>query len=347
MIWMKLPRKLSIASVCALVVFFGCKRGQESTTDQPTASFGIIERLDPSLNEVISETAEIEVIAEGHAWTEGPLWVPDHNMLLFSDIPPNKVFKWTETGGVEEYLFPAGYTGEEPSGRAEPGSNGLLLRADGKLVLCQHGDRCIALMDAPLDQPAPKFIPLVSLYEGKKLNSPNDAVFDRAGNLWFTDPPYGLPRNVDDPTKELPFQGVFRATPAGEVRLLTDSITRPNGIALAPDEQTLVIANSDPQKAVWYAYNVSPEGTLSGGRIIYDATEEGKTTPGLPDGLKFDSRGNLFATGPGGVWIFNEDAKVIGKIRLEHPTSNCALTPDDKVLFIANNDRVLRVRLRE
>jgi gluconolactonase len=346
---MKPPLNHSIAALCVVLALYSCGRAsqeKEGTTDDSSTSVGTIERLDASLNAIIDENAEIEVIAEGHTWTEGPLWVPMHNMLLFSDIPPNKVYKWTEAGGVEEYLQPSGYTGTGPSGRKEPGSNGLVLRADGRLVLCQHGDRCIAVMDAPLDQPAPKFIALVSSYEGKKLNSPNDAIFDRAGNLWFTDPPYGLPQNVDDSTKELPFQGVFRATPQGEVRLLTDTITRPNGIALTPDEQTLVVANSDPQKAVWYAYHVTPEGTLSQGRILYDATEESKTARGLPDGLKFDRMGNLFASGPGGVWIFNPDGKLIGRIRLSDPASNCALTPDDKVLFITNDDRVLRVRLR-
>lgn len=341
------PSKLSIAALFAALTLYGCGRGSgDEQASDSTASFGTIERLDPSLNEIIAEDADIQVIAEGHTWTEGPLWVPVHNMLLFSDIPPNKVFKWTEAGGVEEYLFPSGYTGTEPSGRAEPGSNGLILRNDGRLVLCQHGDRCLAVMDAPLDQPEPKYIALVSSYDGKKLNSPNDAIFDRASNLWFTDPPYGLPK-VDDPTKELPFQGVFKATPDGEVLLLTDTITRPNGIALTPDEQTLVIANSDPQKAAWYAYDVTPEGNISNGRILYDATEEAKTSPGLPDGLKFDKEGNLFASGPGGVWIFNPNGKLIGKIRLSDPASNCAFTPDDKVLFITNDDRVLRVRLRE
>lgn len=347
---MKAPRKLLIAPLFAVLVFSGCGRGSsdaDTTAESSSTSIATIERLDPALDEVVAENADIQVIAEGHTWTEGPLWVPMHNMLLFSDIPPNKVYKWTQAGGVEEYLFPSGYTGTEPSGRAEPGSNGLVLRNDGRLVLCQHGDRCIAVMDAPLDNPAPKFIPLVSSYEGKKLNSPNDAIFDRAGNLWFTDPPYGLPQNVDDSTKELPFQGVFRATPQGEVRLLTDTITRPNGIALTPDEQMLVVANSDPQKAVWYAYDVTPEGTITRGRVLYDATEDAKTARGLPDGLKFDKKGNLFASGPGGVWIFNPDGKLIGKIRVTDPASNCALTPDDKVLFITNDDRVLRVRLRE
>lgn len=342
-------RKFTIVSLCMALALAGCARksGEDRTAaEEASGPFGSIERLDPSLSEVVAEDAGIQVIADGHTWTEGPLWVAQHNMLLFSDIPPNKIYKWTEAGGVEEYLSPSGYTGTEPSQSEEPGSNGLLLRGDGRLVLCQHGDRRISVMDAPLDQPAPKFIALVSSFDGKQLNSPNDAIFDRAGNLWFTDPPYGLPRNVDDPTKELPYQGVFRATPQGEVRLLTDTLTRPNGIALSPDEQTLIVANSDPLKANWYAYDVAPDGTLSNGRILYNATEEAKTARGLPDGLKFDRKGNLFATGPGGVWIFNPDGKLIGKITVPYPASNCAFTPDDKILFVTNDDRVLRVRLR-
>lgn len=348
---MKPHQKLPIAVLSAALTLCACGRGEKNTTNatpedaaDPVAT---IERLDPSLNAIIVENPDIQVIAEGHSWTEGPLWVPMHNMLLFSDIPQNKVYKWTEAGGIEEYLSPSGYTASAPSGRAEPGSNGLILRNDGQLVLCQHGDRCIAVMDAPLDQPAPKFTALVSSYEGKKLNSPNDAIFDRAGNLWFSDPPYGLPKNVDDSTKELPYQGVFRVSTEGEVRLLTDTITRPNGLAFTPDEKTLIIANSDPQKAVWYAYDVTPDGNLSNGRIFYDVTEEAKSEHGLPDGLKFDSQGNLFASGPGGIWIFNPDGKLIGKIRVSEPASNCAFTPDDKVMFITNDSRVLRVRLRD
>lgn len=334
------------ALLIGVLLFSGCKNNQTENQNTEAVSFGSIERLDPSLNAIIDEAATIEVIAEGHTWTEGPLWVPQHNMLLFSDIPPNKIFKWTEANGVEEYLTPSGYTDAATSTSKEPGSNGLLLNNANQLVLCQHGDRQVAVMDAPLDQPAASFVPIVSEYEGKKLNSPNDAIFDSNGNLWFTDPPYGLPGNADDPTKEIPFQGVYLVTQDGKVTLLTDSLTRPNGIALTPDEKTLVVANSDSEKAIWYAFDVTPENSLSNPRIFHDATEAGKSERGLPDGLKFDRQGNLFATGPGGVWIFNPAGTLIGKIKVNDPASNCAFSDDGKVLFITNDDRVLRVKLR-
>lgn len=334
------------ALLFGVLLLTGCRDKQTGEQSTEAVAFGTIERLDPSLNAIIDEAATVEVIAEGHTWTEGPLWVPQHNMLLFSDIPPNKVFKWTEANGVEEYLTPSGYTGEKTSTSPEPGSNGLILNNANQLVLCQHGDRQVAVMDAPLDQPAPIFVPIVSEYEGKRLNSPNDAIFDSDGNLWFTDPPYGLPGNVDDSTKEIPFQGVYKVSPDGKVTLLTDSLTRPNGIALSPDEKVLVVANSDSEKAIWYAFDVTGENSLSNARIFHNATEAGKQERGLPDGLKFDAQGNLFATGPGGVWIFNPAGTLIGKIKVNDPTSNCAFSGDGKVLYITNDDRVLRVKLR-
>lgn len=336
-----------LALFAAVLLLSACKNNKTENQNADTSSFATVERLDALLDAVIDDGFSVEVIAEGHTWTEGPLWVPQHNMLLFSDIPPNKIFKWTAADGVEEYLFPSGYTGSEPSTSREPGSNGLVLNNAGQLVLCQHGDRRVSVMDAPLDQPAALFIPLVSGYEGKKLNSPNDVIIDRAGNLWFTDPPYGLPGNADDPGKELPFQGVYHVTPDGTVTLLTDSITRPNGLALSPDEKMLVVANSDADKAMWYAFDVTQEHALTNARVLYDATAAGKSEQGLPDGLKFDSKGNLFATGPGGVWIFDPAGMLIGKIKVNDPASNCALSSDEKVLFITNDDRVLRVTLRK
>jgi gluconolactonase len=339
-------KKISLITplVAAALLFSGCQSKNET---EVAASFGTIERLDEALNSIIDEDAVIEVIAEEHVWTEGPLWIPQHNMLLFSDIPPNKIYKWTEEKGVEEYLTPSGYTGSVPSTSPEQGSNGLILRSDNKLVLCQHGDRRVSVMDAPLDQPAASFIPIVHEYEGRKLNSPNDATFASDGDLFFTDPPYGLPGNVDDPTKEIPFQGVYHVSSDGVVTLLTDSLTRPNGIALTPDEKTLVVANSDSDKAIWYAFDVTPDDSLTNARVFYDATPAAKTERGLPDGLKFDGNGNLFATGPGGVWIFDPSGKLLGKIKVDDPTSNCAFSEDDKTLFITNDDRVLRVRLRK
>lgn len=177
---------------------------QKNETQKTYPTTGSIERLDPKLDALIPKDAKIEILAEGFDWSEGPLWVPQHNMLLFSDIPPNKIFKWTEAGGSEEYLHPSGFTGASTDAR-EPGSNGLLLDKEERLVLCQHGDRRMARMEVPLEAPASKFVSIADKWEGKRFNSPNDAVFARNGDLFFTDPPYGLPKQEADPDKEIPF----------------------------------------------------------------------------------------------------------------------------------------------
>ncbi|RAV28920.1 SMP-30/gluconolactonase/LRE family protein [Sinomicrobium soli] len=305
---------------------------------------GSIERSDPGLDAIIDHTARAEVIAEGFTWSEGPLWVEPEQMLLFSDVPENTVYKWTENGGTEIYLKPSGYTGTIPGHSKEPGSNGLLLNAGGKLVLCQHGNRQVARMEAPLDEPEPVFHTLADRYNGKKLNSPNDAVYNSKGELFFTDPPYGLPaQNDNDPTKEIDFNGVYKVTADGQVVLLTDKITRPNGIALFPGEKKLLIASSDSNAANWYV--LDPENTEKEPELFYSATDKRKGLKGLPDGLKIDSRGIVYASGPGGIWIFDRKGKVLGKIRLQEPASNVALSGDEKTLYITNDMYVLRVRL--
>jgi gluconolactonase len=308
-------------------------------------TIGSIERLDPALDAIMKPDAKAEIIADGFDWSEGPVWISDQKMLLWSDIPPNKIYKWTEAGGKELYLTPSGYTSDVKRG-GEVGSNGLILH-DGKLVLCQHGDRRMAYMDAPLSAPQPKFVTIADKYQGKKINSPNDAVYRSNGDLFFTDPPYGLEKNVDDPLKEIRFQGVYKVTPKGEVTLLVDSITRPNGIGFTPDEKTLIVANSDGAKAVWYMFSVGADDKLTPAGLLYDATEAGKTEKGAPDGFKIDKQGNIFATGPGGIWIFNKDKKLVGKIKLTESASNVALGEDEKTIFITNDMYVLRVKLRD
>lgn len=317
-----------------------------SCTQKEVKTIGSIERIDPALDNLVNPDAKVEVIAEGFDWSEGPLWLESQNILIFSDVPKNTVHQWSEEKGLSVYLKPSGYTGNASPYSREEGSNGLTLNNEGKLVLCQHGDRKVSLMDAPLDAPASKFVPLADNYEGKRLNSPNDAVFRSNGDLFFTDPPYGLPNNVEDSTKEIPFQGVFKAT-GGVLTLLTDSVTRPNGIAFFPGEKTLLVANSDPNKAIWYAFDLQENDSLTNARIFYDATENAKTDKGLPDGLKIDNQGNVFATGPGGVWIFNSDGKLLGKIRIPEATSNCAFSPDQKTLYITADMYIVRVKLRD
>lgn len=317
--------------------------------EQPTAptylSAGKIERLHPSLDSIIAPDAKIEVLAEGFKWSEGPLWIAAGEYLLFTDIPPNRVMRWKEGEGVSLYLTPSGYTGKASRG-GEPGANGLLLDAAGQLVLCQHGDRRVVRMNAPLDRPAPEFVTLADRWNGKRFNSPNDAVFDRQGNLYFTDPPYGLEKQAEDPAKEIPFQGVYRLRPDGTVVLLLDSLTRPNGIAFSPDEKTLYVANSDPAKAIWMAYEVQPDGSLKNGRLFHDATSKvSDAMPGLPDGLKVSPDGIVFATGPGGVWIFGADGAALGRIDTGQPTANCAFGNNGKALYLTANNYLMRVWL--
>lgn len=325
-----------------LILVMGCNNPKPK---QQHPTIGSIERLDPALDAIVDTNAKAEIIAEGFEWSEGPLWVEDEQMLLFSDVPANTIYKWTEEDGAEVYLQPSGYTGTEPTKSKEPGSNGLLLDPDGNLVLCQHGNRQLAKMDAPLNQPKATFVTLAERYDGKRFNSPNDAIYSRTGELFFTDPPYGLPaQNDSDPAKEIPFNGVYKVTPTGEVVLLTDSISRPNGIAFFPGEKKILVANSDPAAADWYILDVS--GSPSTPTLFYSATHEREGLKGLPDGLKIDTKGNVFASGPGGIWIFNDTGTVLGKIRLDEAASNVALSADERTIYITNDRYVLRLKLR-
>ncbi|MEJ7644398.1 MAG: SMP-30/gluconolactonase/LRE family protein [Chryseolinea sp.] len=335
---MKHTLKLALLVLFAFYVI-ACKQKVNS-------SIGSIERVDPALGDLIDPGAAIEIIADGFEWSEGPLWIPAEKMLLFSDVPKNIVYKWTEANGKEVYLKPSGYTGTNSPYSGEEGSNGLTLNEDGKLVLCQHGDRRVSLMNASLNAPASNFTALVDNFQNKKLNSPNDAVFNKNGVLFFTDPPYGLPGQAEDTVeRELPFHGIFKVANE-KISLLCDSISRPNGIALFPGQRKLIVANSDPQKPIWYTFELSEKDSITSASIFYDATESARTDKGLPDGLKVDAEGNVFASGPGGIWIFDQRAKLLGKIRINELVSNCEFSEDGKTLYITADKYVLRVKLR-
>jgi gluconolactonase len=327
--------RLSFAFLLLPLLLISCKNEPKIRT------VGSIETFQPTLEEVLGPKPVLEIIAEGFEWSEGPLWVEEQQMLLFSDVPENKVYKWTEASGAEVYLDPSGYTGTE----SREGSNGLLLDRRGRLVLCQHGDRRMARMDAPIDAPQSKFITLADQYSGKRFNSPNDAVYNKDGDLFFTDPPYGLPKGEEDPEKEIPFQGVYRISPTGQPLLLAGTMSRPNGVALSPDEQTIYIANSDPEKAIWMAYDFNDNGLLINGRLLFDATEQTATEKGLPDGLKVNKEGILFATGPGGVWILDPEGTPLGLVRTGEATSNCAFNADESVLYITADMYIMRLTL--
>ncbi len=337
----------------SLIIILGCKTevaknvNETNKTEHMYNTIGKIIKLDPALDNIIDPTSKIEILDSGFVWSEGPLWIDEEGgYLLFSDIPPNSIYKWKEGEGTSLYLKPSGYTGEKERG-GEPGSNGLILDSEGNLVLCQHGDRQMAKMDAPLSAPKAKFVTLTDNWDGKKLNSPNDAVFHSNGDLYFTDPPYGLVGNMNDPAKEIPFQGVYRLDQNGNTHLLIDSITRPNGLAFSPDEKILYIASSDPDHPIILSYSLTEEGNLENGKILIDTKSLMiNGNKGLPDGMKVRSDGTIFATGPGGILILTQEGKHLGTIHSGEATSNCAFDKDENYIYGTSDMYLIRVKLK-
>ena len=301
-------------------------------------TIGAIERLDPAFDKLVDAGKEIEVLAGGFEWSEGPVWIPTKNHLLFSDIPHNRIVKWDGTA-TSVFLQPSGYTGRQAFTGGEPGSNGLALDSQGRLVFCQHGDRCISRLEANGMRTI-----LVDNYKGKRLNSPNDLVYMANGDLYFTDPPYGLPERYEDPARELDWCGVYRLTPDGTLTLLTKEMTRPNGIALSPDQKTLYVAQSDPKAAIWKSFPIKADGTLGKSTVIYDATKWVGERPGLPDGLAVDTEGNIWATGPGGVLVMTPGGKLLGRLATGEATANCGFGDDGKTLYITADMYLCKVR---
>jgi len=301
-------------------------------------TIGTIERVDPAFDRLVPQGAILEKLEQGFEWTEGPVWIRQGAFLLFSDIPNNVIHKWQEGKGISQFLKPSGYTGSTARG-GEPGSNGLAVDREGRLVICQHGDRQIVRVEKDGSKRV-----LASNYQGKKFNSPNDLVVRSNGDIYFTDPPYGLEKRNEDPAKELDFNGVYRLTPAGQVTLLTRELTFPNGIAFSPDEKTLYVAVSDPQHAVWMAYEVDKDGGIKNGKVFFDATPWVGRYKGLPDGMKVDRQGNLFATGPGGVNVFSPAGKHLGRINPGEATANCGWGDDGSTLYITADMYLCRIK---
>jgi gluconolactonase len=308
-------------------------------------TLGTIERLDPAFDRLIARDAVLEKLAGGFDWAEGPVWVPrDGGYLLCSDIPKNIIVKWQEGKGKSVFLKPSGATYE--NNLKEPGSNGLTLDSEGRLVVCDHGNRRVYR----LEKEGKTKTTLADKYMGKRFNSPNDLVYKSNGDLYFTDPPYGLMvkgKEDEFPGKELDFQGIYRLSKDGHLSLLNKDMTRPNGIAFSPDEKILYVANSDPEKAVWMAFPVQDDGTLGKGRVFFDSTRWVKTKKGLPDGMKVDKDGNLFATGPGGVLVLSPEAKHLGTIATGVPTANCNWGgADGSVLYVTADKDLCRIQTK-
>jgi gluconolactonase len=284
--------------------------------------------------------AALETLATGFTWSEGPVWRPAEGDLLFSDVPENTVYRWSDADGLSVFLRPSGLAFDDGH-EGDTGSNGLALVADG-LLLADHGNRVVARLNPRT------FVreTLASRYDGRRLNSPNDLAVHASGAVYFTDPPYGLAGQDDSPEKELAFNGVYRLSPDGAVTLLVDDLTRPNGIAFSPDERTLYVANSDPARAVWMAYPVRDDGTVGEGRLLFDATAfVGPDRPGLPDGMAVGADGTLFATGPGGVLVLTPDGRHLGTIQTDRAVANVAFGDDGRTLYLTAHDTLQRIRL--
>ncbi len=304
-------------------------------------TIGKIERLSAEVEKLLPSDAKIEVLANGFTWTEGPVWIGGKDgHLLFSDIPRNTIFKWEQSGKVSTFMTPSGYTGVTYYG-LEPGSNGLFLDGDGRLVMCEHGDRRVSV----LTQDGGK-LTLADRFEGRRLNSPNDGVVKSNGDIYFTDPPYGLPERFTDPRREIDFCGVYRLNAAsGKVELLTKAIERPNGIAFSPDEKTLYVAQSNPEQANWTAFPVQDDGSLGTGTEIANVTDRVGLEPGLPDGMTTDQDGNLWASGPGGIYIMSPGGELLGRLVTGQRTSNCTFSPDG-YLYMTVDSQLCRAKTK-
>lgn len=325
-----------------IVFFVGCAGDEPEVAEEAGSSvptLGTIERVDHRFDQLVPADAVIEKLAEGFDWAEGPVWFPDAGFLVFSDVPQNVAYRWAEGEGISEFLRPSGFTSDGEAGR-EPGSNGLLLDLDGTLILCQHGDRRVSRL-----KPDKSFEQLVSSFEGKRFNSPNDAVIRSNGDLYFTDPPYGLTGLNDSTLKELDFNGVYLLSAEGKLTLLTSELTFPNGIALSPDEQTLYVAISDPENPVIMAFDVAADGTIENDRVFFDTSAWAENYPGLPDGLKVDQDGNVFATGPGGVNVFSPEGTFLGRFNTGVATANCGWGDNGSTLYITADSYLCRVKL--
>ena len=299
---------------------------------------GEVERLDPALDRLIAPGTKIEKLAAGFQWAEGPVWDAKTGTLLFSDVPRNVVFQWKEGVGTRDFLFPSGYTGKVSRG-GEPGSNGLAEDEQGRLVLCEHGDRRVARLNSNGTKTT-----LAEYYLGRRLNSPNDLVVRGTGDIYFTDPSYGLEGGEKSTAKELLFNGVYLIKRTGEVVLLTKDLSFPNGVALSPDENILYVAVSDQAKPGIMAFPIKKDGTLGECRCFFDAAPLVQGRKGLPDGLKTDAAGNVYATGPGGVLVISPEGKHLGTINTGEATANCAWGGDGSTLYITANNMLCRIK---
>ena len=323
-------RKLLFLALAPTLVF--------AADDPPHPFRGKIERLDPAFDRLVAANAKIDVLAEGFRWSEGPAWF--EGGVVFSDVLANTAYRWKPgMTKAEVFLRPSGLVTSTPGFR-EPGSNGLSVDRQGRLLLCQHGNRQIARLEKD-----GSYATVAARHDGKRFNSPNDLAVRKNGDIYFTDPPYGLEKIVDSPLREVPFAGVYRVAADGKVALLEKNLTFPNGIGFSPDEKILYVAVSDPNATRIVAYDVQADGMLAQQRVFFDAQPRHlRKLPGLCDGLKVDREGNVWATGPGGVMVISPAGKLLGVINTGEPTGNCCWGDDGSTLYITANCFLVRVK---
>ena len=300
---------------------------------------GRIERFDPAFDALVAADARLEKLAEGFTWSEGPVWLDD--ALIFSDVPENIAYRWKPgMTKAEVFLQPSGLLTPQPGFR-EPGCNGLTRDAQGRLLLCQHGERRVARYANG------RFTSIADRYEGKRFNSPNDLVARKNGDIYFTDPSYGLEGINESPLRELPFNGVFRVARDGKVTLLERGLTFPNGIAFSPDEKVLYVGVSDPVATRLVAYDVDPDGMIANARTFFDAQSllNGEDK-GLVDGLKVDRAGNVWSSGPGGILVISPAGKLLGRLNTGEATANCNWGDDGSTLYITAHMFLLRIKTK-
>ncbi len=301
-----------------------------------------IDRWDPAMDAIVPADWKIEKLAEGFGWAEGPIWVRSGNYLLFTDVPGNKMWKWSEKGGLEKFLDPSGAANPDPAVWREAGANGLAIRDANSILLADTGSRMIQRLDLGTK----KKKPVAQKFEGKRLSSPNDVVRMKSGVLFFTDPPYGFKKFDEAAEKEIAFNGVYRMAKNGKVSVIEKSLHRPNGVALSPDESTLYVTQSDPARPVVMSYSLDKAGNVTGSKLFHDFTDlVAAGSPGLPDGLTVAADGTIFTTGPGGVIVLSKEGKRLGRISNGKATANCKFGEDSKTLFLTSHDTLARVRL--
>lgn len=298
-----------------------------------------VERDDSAIEAIVPANAKLFKVAEGFQFTEGPIWIRDQQALLFSDPNHNTIYQYAEGKPLTVFREKSGYDGADSAEYGQPGSNGLTLDREGRLTINEHGRHRVTRLERD-----GSLTVLAASFEGKRLNSPNDLVYKSDGSLYFTDPPFGLPKFFDDPRKELPYSGVFRWK-SGRLQLLTKDLKGPNGIAFSPDEKYLYVSNWDPAAKTVTRYRVMPDGSVGKGDVFIDLTRQIPGDEAL-DGMKADVKGNLYLSAPGGVWIFDAAGKHLGTIRAPKPVHNFAWGGEDgRTLYLCARSALYRVQL--